>query len=227
MRSSLKVGIVAVAAVAFGVGVVGCGSDTKTDEPAAKETTSEAVATPEETPPEMSVAEYIAANGITETPVFPNDPSAPKIELPIPYQWGRLANLPQGAYDAVIVADPNAGADRPRIITTVTKLTGNVDPAKILEYAPAEIQDMPNYEGAKAGTPTMFGEYDATSIGGYYTKEDGVKRAIGQVTAVIPAPDGVYMLQMNGVAPAEPEKLEALVTASAEIAKGARVTPAV
>lgn len=226
MRSSFRVGVVAVAALAVGIGVAGCGSDTKSEESTkAEDTTSEVEPTPEETPPEMSIAEYIAQNGITETPVFPGDPGAPAIELPIPYQWGRLANIPQGAYDAVIVADENAGPDRPRIVTVVTKLTGNVDPAKILEYAPAEVQGLPGYEGPKTGTQTMFGEFEATSIGGAYDR-DGSRRAIGQLTTVIPAPDGVYMLQMNGHAPAIPEQVQALAQASAEIAKGAKITPA-
>jgi hypothetical protein len=71
----------------------------------------------------------------------------------------------------------------------VAKLTGNVDGAKILEYAPAEIQKLPGYEGPQVGGPTKLGGFDATQIGGAYTK-NGVKRAIGQMTAVIPGQDG-------------------------------------
>ncbi len=41
----------------------------------------------------------------------------------------------------------------PTIIALVSKLTGNVDPAKILEFAPGEIQNLPGYEGGNAGQP--------------------------------------------------------------------------
>ncbi len=135
--------------------------------------------------------------------------------------------MPERAYDAVIVTDPPAaGGDRPRIITYVTKLTGNVDPpAKIMEYAPKEIQTLEGYEGPKVGSPTKLGETDATQIGGAYMK-NGQKRAIGQMTAVIPAADGVYMIQLNGSAPGQPEKkVQALAAGSAEIAMGAKINP--
>jgi Probable lipoprotein LpqN len=86
--------------------------------------------------------------------------------------------------------------DPPTIIALVSKLTGNVDPAQILEYAPGEIKNLPRYDGANEGTPSTLGGFDATQIGGTYTK-DGVKRAIVQKTVVIPGKDGLYVLQLN------------------------------
>ncbi|SEH46290.1 Probable lipoprotein LpqN [Mycolicibacterium rutilum] len=224
MRSSSTAGVVAIVAVALGIGVAGCGSDGEKAESTSAEQTSETSATPEQAAPEMTIAEYIQQNGIVETPVLPGDPGAPVIELPVPRGWGRLATMPERAYDAVIVTDPAAGGDRPRIITYVTKLTGNVDPAKIMEYAPKEIQTLEGYEGPKVGSPTKLGETDATQIGGAYMK-NGQKRAIGQMTAVIPAADGVYMIQLNGSAPGQPEKVQALAAGSAEIAMGAKINP--
>lgn len=223
MRASVRAGIAAIVAVS--IGVAGCGSDGEKADATSAEQTSETSATPEQSAPEMTVDEYIAQNGITETPVRAGDPGAPVIELPVPRNWGRLVNLPEGAYDAVMVADPAAGGDRPRIITYVTKLTGNVDPAKIMEYAPKEIQTLDGYEGPKQGSPTKLGELDAKQIAGAYIR-GGAKRAIGQMTAVIPAPDGVYMVQVNGSAPGQPEQVQALATASAEIAMGAKINPA-
>ena len=78
----------------------------------------------------------------------------------------------------------------------MSKLTGNVDPAKILEFAPGEIKNLPGYEGGAEGSPSKLGGFDATQIGGTYTK-DGVKRAIAQKTVVIPGKDGLYVLQLN------------------------------
>ena len=44
--------------------------------------------------------------------------------------------------------------------------------------------------------------YDAVQAGGTYVKND-TKRAIIQTTVVIPAPDGIFVLQMNADAPAD------------------------
>jgi hypothetical protein len=77
----------------------------------------------------------------------------------------------------------------------VSKLTGNVDPAKILEFAPGEIKNLPGYEVGD-GQPSTLGGFDAYQVGGTYTK-DGVKRAIAQKTVVIPGRDGLYVLRLN------------------------------
>jgi probable lipoprotein LpqN len=76
-----------------------------------------------------------------------------------------------------------------------TKLTGNVDPAKILQFAPGEIKNLPGCEG-RPGESSKLDGFDAFQIGGTYTKY-GVKRAIGQKIVVIPGQDGLYVLQLN------------------------------
>jgi hypothetical protein len=94
------------------------------------------------------------------------------------------------------VVDPAMAQDPPTIIAIVSKLNGNVDPAKILEYAQGEIKNLPGYDGAQEGSPSTLGGFDATQIGGTYTK-DGVKRAIAQKTVVIPGQGALYVLQLN------------------------------
>ncbi|ULE33945.1 LpqN/LpqT family lipoprotein [Mycobacterium sp. IDR2000157661] len=228
MRSSLRANrvIAAMVAVVLGLGMAACGSDdeTATSSPS-PQTTGAPTSAPEQAAPEMTIAEYIQRNNITETPVRRGDPGAPTIELPVPPGW-RDANTraPEGAYTAMDYADPAGAADTGTIIAYVSKLTGNVDPAKILEYAPAEIQRLPGYEGPKVGGPTKVGGYDTTQIGGAYTKL-GAKRAIGQMTTVIPAQDGTYVLQLNAESPGTPEQVQALTLATAFLAQQAKVTP--
>ena len=224
MRSSLRAGVAAIAAVALGIGLAGCGSDTKSKSSSsapsapAKPTTE----TSQAAAPEKTIAEYIKENNITETPVRPGDPGSPTIHLPLPEGWRDLNRAPQGAYAAIEHAvNP---ADPATIIVYVSKLTGNVDGAKILEYAPAEIQRLPGYEGPKVGGPTKLGGFDATQIGAYYTK-DGVRRAVGQMTAVIPGKDGIYVMQLNAKGPAQEDEVKALTLATAVIAKEAQITP--
>ena len=86
-------------------------------------------------------------------------------------------------------------ADPPSIIALMSKLTGNVDAAKIMEYAPGELKNLPGFDGGEGNTSTLGG-FDAYQIGGSYAKE-GVKRMIAQKTVVIPGQDGVFVLQLN------------------------------
>ncbi|MBI3690649.1 MAG: LpqN/LpqT family lipoprotein [Mycolicibacterium aromaticivorans] len=71
-------------------------------------------------------------------------------------------------------------------------MTGNVDPKKVLEFAPGELQNLPGWTplGDGANKSTLSG-FDAVQLGGNYTKE-GKKRIIAQKTVVIPGQDGLY-----------------------------------
>ena len=53
---------------------------------------------------------------------------------------------PGGAYGAILFEKPEDPSDPPSIIAIVSKLTGNVDPAKILEFAPGEVQNLSGFE---------------------------------------------------------------------------------
>jgi hypothetical protein len=101
-------------------------------------------------------------------------------------------------------------------------LSGNVDPAKILEFASGEIQNLPGYEGGNAGSPTKLAGFDATQIGGMYNK-NGVKRAIAQKTVVIPGKDALYVLQLN--ADGTEEQMPALMDATSIIDQQTTITP--
>ena len=96
----------------------------------------------------------------------------------------------------MVFTDPAAANDPPTIIALMSKLTGNVDPAKILEFAPGELNNLPGYEGEDNGSASTLGGFDAWQMGGSYMK-DGTKRMITQKTVVIPGQDGLYVLQLN------------------------------
>jgi hypothetical protein len=231
MTTSRSAGIVAITAIALGIGLVGCGSDTKS-EPAATETTSETTTTSSEAAPKTSaqaagqnytIVDYIRDNGIVESPVHRGDPGSPTIDLPFPPGWQDAGpNAPEWAYGAIVFTDPATAQDPPTIIALVSKLTGNVDPAKVLEFAPGEIKNLPGYEGGESGNPSTLGGFDATQIGGTYTK-DGVKRAIAQKTVAIPGQDGLYVLQIN--ADGREDQLTPLMDATAVIDEQTKITP--
>jgi hypothetical protein len=231
MTRSLRAGVVAIAAIAIGIGLPGCGSDTKSEPSPSKETssatsaTSSKAASPSPTNaagPNMTIVDYIKENGIVESPVHPGDPGSPTIDLPFPPGWEDAGTkTPEWAYRAIVLTDP-AVQDPPTVIALVSKLTGNVDPAKILEYAPGEIKNLPGYEGAQEGSPSTLGGFDATQIGGTYTR-DGVKRAIAQKTVVIPGQDGLFVLQLN--ADGTEDQMGALMDAANVIDEQTTITP--
>lgn len=210
MTIPTRAGVIAIAAVALGIGLSGCGSDSKTEETASSSTSaaesSESETTSSEAPPTSTeaagpaktIVDYIKENNITESPVKRGDAGAPTIDLPFPPGWEDLGpNTPEWAYGGIVfTGDPAMAQDPPTIMAIVSKLTGNVDPAKILEYAPGELQNLPDWEGPTTGQAATLSGFEATQVGGAYTR-DGVNRMIAQKTVVIPGQDGLYVLQLN------------------------------
>jgi Probable lipoprotein LpqN len=232
MTRSLRAGVIAVAAIAIGIGLSGCGSDTKSEPSTSKQTSAASstatskAAPPSSAPaagPNKTIVDYIKENEIVESPVHRGDPGSPTIVLPFPPGWEDAGSrTPDWAYAAIVSSDPAMAQDPPTIIALVSKLTGNVDPAKILEYAQGEIKNLPGYDGAQGGQPSTLAGFDATQIGGTYTK-DGVKRAIAQKTVAIPGQDALYVLQLN--ADGTEDQMGALMDATSVIDEQTTITP--
>ena len=171
----------------------------------------------------QTIRQYIKDNQITSTVVRVGDAGAPKIVIALPQGWSDLgADTPPRAYGAVqsdTTGDPN---DPPTIVVLLSKLTGDVDPAKILEYAPGELRNLPNYVAAAEPTTGKLSGFDAIQLAGIYER-DGTERTIAQKTVVIPANDAVYVLQMN--ADALKTDAAALMQATEVIDKQTKITP--
>ena len=144
---------------------------------------------------------YIVANKIAEIPFKKDDPGTPKIDFPFPPDWSSAGDrTPDWAYGA-IVYDKAPDPDNPPFIYAIaSKLTGNVDPAKILELAPAQLNELPGFSPREAPRRDKVGGYDAIDYVGTYMWE-GERRAVGQQTIVIPGKDALFVLQLNGEAP--------------------------
>jgi hypothetical protein len=226
----MRAGVITVAAVALGLGLAGCSSDTKSEstttseETTTTETTSAApTSSPQAAGANYTIVDYIRENEIVETPVKRGDPGSPTIDLPFPPGWSDAGpRTPEWAYGAIVSDDPAVAEDPPTIIALLSKLTGNVDPAKILEFAPGEIKNLPGYEGAEEGSPSTLADFEAVQIGGTY-KKDGVSRAIAQETVVIPGQDGLFVLQLN--ADGREDQMTALMDATAVIDEQTKITP--
>ena len=211
MRTSALTGV-AAAVTALAVVLSGCGSDTKTatssssetsKSSSSEETTTSKKPTVTETPeaaagPNPTIADYIAENKIQETGVKMGDPNAPAVNLPVPEGWQVLPpeQAPEYAYGAIVYTGPEFEADPPNIVALMSKLDGDVDPQKIIDLAPGELNNLPDYKPGNEGETSTLGDYPAYVLGGTYTR-DGATRFIAQKTVVIPAADGLYVLQLN------------------------------
>ena len=61
----------------------------------------------------------------------------------------------------MVYDQPKVPDDPPRITAIVFKLTGNVDPAQVLEYAPGELRNLPGFEPLTNGNRNTLSGFDA------------------------------------------------------------------
>ncbi len=238
MTQPLRVGGVVSAAIALGVVLAGCGSNTTTGaattspetatssaveetETATSETTSGAPTT-SASGANYTIADYVRDNNITETIIHRGDPGTPTVNLPTPPGWEDAGtSAPDNAWGALIYADPSAADDPPTVVAIMTRMTGNVDPAKIIEYAGGATKNLPGYGNESDGKATTLSGFDAYQIGGTY-QQDGT-RLFAQKTVVIPGQDGLYVLQLNAEGPEE--QFNPLMDATAAIDDETTITP--
>lgn len=234
MKTPLKACGTAIAVVALGLALAGCGSDSKTEATSSSSSSASSSSKTSESKPskteepagaKKTIADYVKDAGLTETPVKRGDPGSPTIDLPFPAGWEDAgANTPEWAYGAIVNTDPAFASSPPTIIAIVSKLTGPVEPAKIFEFAPGELNNLPGFQGPEEAEKSALSGFDAVQMGGSYVK-DGVSRMIAQKTVVIPAKDGdgVYVLQLN--ADGTEDQMNPLMEATTEIDKNTTITP--
>lgn len=206
----------AAVVVAVSVASVGCGSATKTARPSptsAAESTG-ATGRPRLEGPNKTINDYIDENNISETSFKPNDPGTPNFDFPFPPDWSDAGErTPEWAYGAIVYDKPLDPADPPAMVAIASKLTGSVDPAKILEYAPGQLLNLPGFTPLGDPEKSTLGGFQAVQSAGTYTYE-GKSRVIAQKTVVIPGNGALFALQLNADAP-EPQ--EAVVIDAAKV----------
>lgn len=229
---------VAAAAAALSLALAGCGSDTKTESggsaaestsatssEAAETSTSaaESSATAAPAGENYTIAEYIRDNEITEAQVRRGDEGAPNVNLPAPPGWIDAGpGTPEWAYSQIVFTDPSMPPPPPTITAIMSKLTGDVNGAKVLEFAAGELRNLPQFDGPTEGQPGKLGGFDAVQVGGTYVK-DGKNLLVAQKTTIIPADDGVFVLQIN--AEGTEEQMGPLMDATSAIDEETTITP--
>jgi hypothetical protein len=196
----MKFFMAAIATAALGLALVGCGSENKSGTTSTSTNTSTSTATSSATSPtpgaqaHKTIADYIKDNKITETPVHHGDPG-PNVDLPMPAGWKVIEGNTGTSYGGIVLAQPANPADPPNIVAQLSKLTGDVDPAKLIQYASGDLQNLPGYDGS-AGNASTLGGFQAWQLSGSYMK-NGTKRTAAQKTVVIPVQGAVYVLELD------------------------------
>ncbi len=117
------------------------------------------------------------------------------------------ARKPDWAYGAIIYDKAKNPADPPFMTAIVNKLTGDVEAAKILEYAPGLLENLPGYQPDGEVDKTSLSGFDGIVFEGSYLQGD-VRRYIAQLTVIIPGSDGaLFVLQLNADAPEGEEQV--------------------
>ncbi|MEX7472307.1 LpqN/LpqT family lipoprotein [Mycobacterium adipatum] len=236
MKKQTTVRGMAAAAAVLSLALAGCGSDGKSESTSsAEESTSATSAEATETSAATSsaaaapagenytIAEYIKDNGITEAQIRRGAEGAPTVNLPTPPGWIDAGpGTPDWAYSQIVYTDPSMPPPPPTITAIMSKLTGDVDGAKVLEFAAGELKNLPEFDGPAEGQPGKLGGFDAVQVGGTYVK-DGKNLLVAQKTTVIPADDGVFVLQIN--AEGTEEQMGPLMDATSAIDEETTITP--
>ncbi len=223
----------AVAAVAA-VGLTGCSSDS-TSESAAESTSSAAPTSTSAAPPPMPTApptpapaggvtlsDYLASAGITQTPARPREAGAPAIDLPVPEGWEIAIDVPGDAFWAVIPTAPVNSANPPIIQATLTKLSADVPVQTVFDYAAGDLKNLPGYQSLGEGGRAALGGLEAYQVGGMYDNK-GTQTLVAQKTVRIESPSGLYLLEVRAAGPED--DAQSLVSATGDIDDGTVITP--
>ncbi|MCX2932758.1 LpqN/LpqT family lipoprotein [Mycobacterium sp. CVI_P3] len=202
--NKITVSTAAGVAVVLGITLVGCGSNsdsgtstTSSATTSAAATTTAASSTPAAAGDKTTINQYITDNDIAETPIKPDEPGTPTFDFPFPPGWSPAGDrTPEWAYGAIVYDQPEDPSDPPIMYAIASKLTGNVDAAKVLEYAPSQLQDLPDFTPIGDPEKASLSGFDAVMYAGTYTN-DGKKRVVAQKTVVIPGKDALFVLQLN------------------------------
>ncbi|OZC47985.1 hypothetical protein CH294_12500 [Rhodococcus sp. 14-2483-1-1] len=232
-------GAACAAVVILGLTAAGCSSSSDTataTTSAAATTTTEAAATTTvkklapatttEAPagPNPTIADYIVDAGLTEIPVTRDDPTAPTINLAIPEGWVDAAEqTPEWAYGAIIYPEVAADERTPSMIAIVSKLEGDVDPQAIIDYAPGELMNLPQFTPSGEGAVSTLSGFPAYQIAGTYVDETGAELVSAQKTAIITGQDGYYILQIN--VDGSVDQFDLLVDATTQVDDQTVITP--
>lgn len=151
--------------------------------------------------PNKTIADYLAANGIVQIPARPGEANVPSIDIPVPAGWSDVGDeTAPGIYREMVYDFATNPDDAPFVDIILSRIDGAADPVRILDFAPGELQNLPDYRPVSEPNASQLSGFEAVQLAGIYSK-DGEARIIAQKTVVIPSAYGLFVLQMNADGP--------------------------
>jgi serine/threonine protein kinase len=141
-----------------------------------------------------------------------HDPGAPIITLPMPPNWSDAGAATRAfAYQTIVYRGPGAEGYAPSVTALMSKLGPGVDPQKIIDYAPGELNNMPGFVASDPGGMRTIDEHQAFRLVGTWNAPavaappgppdaagvPTIQRLIAQYTVLIEDRAGLYVLQIN------------------------------
>jgi len=200
MKPTRRLASAAGIALTVSLALSACGgSDEPKKDPAPAK--SSAKPSPSATASALTVPEYIKQAGATETVLTREDSDGVTVDLPVPDGWETTKDYGDaGSYGAIVYKGAADPANPPHVLALFSKLEGDVEAGKILEYAPQELRNLDGFKELSPASPSKLGGYDAVQYGGTVDIE-GKTMLIAQKTVVVPAASGgLYVLQLNAYA---------------------------
>jgi serine/threonine protein kinase, bacterial len=145
----------------------------------------------------QTIQTYIQQSGIEEQSQHRGDAKAPTIVLPTPDGWRDAgAESPNFAYQTLLYEGPDAPDSRPYVMVIVSKLVGNVDPAKVFAAAPGELYNLAGWAPDDPGKVAKLDGYPEFELSGQWDSS-GKRTAVTQKTVLLNWKQGFYVLQLN------------------------------
>jgi serine/threonine protein kinase, bacterial len=145
----------------------------------------------------QTIQTYIQQNGIEEQGQHRGDTKAPTIVTPMPDGWRDAgAESPNFAYQTLLYEGADAPNSRPYVMVVLSKLVGNVDPARVFALASGELYNLAGFVPDNPGKVATLQGYPEFELSGQWDS-NGKPTVVIQKTVMLNWKQGFYVLQVN------------------------------
>lgn len=209
----------AVAAlVVGGIAIFGGGDGVAPPPPEPTSTSSASASTLKLTPPPPlpgvpgsfpTIATYLHDVNPNVAMTHRHDPGAPIITLPMPANWSDAGPSTRAfAYQTIVYHGPGTETYAPSVTALMSKLGPEVDPQKIIDFAPGELNNMPGFVASGPGEMRTIDGHQGYRLAGTWNAPavtaapgapgvSAMQRLIAQYTVLIEDRTGLHVLQIN------------------------------
>ena len=145
----------------------------------------------------QTIQTYIQQQGIQEVSQHRGDTSAPTVLTPMPDGWRDAGpESPNFAYQTLLYDGAEAPNSRPYVVVVLSKLVGDVDPAKVFALASGELYNLAGWVPDNPGKVATLQGHPEFELSGQWDS-NGKPTDVIQKTVLLNWKQGFYVLQLN------------------------------